>query len=159
MDRKGHPIEYYPPCPASRMESTTHILKKLMETPAASTMLTYQSSKCSGVTQKTTTGKRLCRTKPSAAQVNQLISLLTLIFNFWSNSLLKSSSISSQSILSAKLLSQVLEWASANLSSAVPPKEPITVKITDVSDKPQVTEDEHLSISPPDATKVSSQAS
>jgi len=44
MDRKGHPIEYYPPCPASRMGSTTPILKKLMKTPAAPAILTYQSS-------------------------------------------------------------------------------------------------------------------
>ena len=104
MDRKGHPIEYYPPCLDSRMGSTTPILKKLMKTPAAPAILTYQSSKrkvARGVTQKTTTRKRLCRTKPSAAQVNQLISLLTLIFNFWSNSLLQPSSIAPQSILGA----------------------------------------------------------
>ena len=66
------------------------------------------------------------------------------------------SSIVSQSVLGAKLLSQALESASTNLSSVVLPKEPITVEITDDSNRPQVTEDEHLSISPPDATKVSS---
>jgi len=72
---------------------------------------------------------------------------------------LQPSSIASQSVLGAKLLSQALELASTNLPSVVPPKEPITVETTDVSNRPQVTEDEHLSISPPDATKVSSQAS
>ena len=85
MDRKGHPIEYYPPYPASRMGSIAPILKKLMKTLAAPAILTYQSSKrkaARGVTQKTITRKRLYITKPSAAQVNQLISLLTLIFNF-----------------------------------------------------------------------------
>jgi len=72
MDRKGHPIEYYPPCLASRMGSIASTLKKLMKTLAAPTILTYQSSKCKatqGVTQKTTTGKRLRRTKSSIAQV------------------------------------------------------------------------------------------
>ena len=69
------------------------------------------------------------------------------------------SSIASLSVLGAKLLSQALESISTNLSSAIPPKEPITVETTDVSNRLQVTEDEHLSISPPDATKVSSQAS
>ena len=64
------------------------------------------------------------------------------------------SSIVSQSVLGAKLLSQALESVSTNLSSAVPPKEPITVETTDVSNKLQVTKDEHLSNSPPDATKV-----
>ena len=68
------------------------------------------------------------------------------------------SSIASQSVLGAKLLSQALESVFTNLSSAVPPKEPITVETTNVSNRPQVTENEHLSISPPDATKVSSQA-
>ena len=84
MDRKGHPIEYYPPCPASRMGSTAPILKKLMKTLAAPVILTYQSYKrkaARDVTQKTITGKRLYRTKPSATQVNQLIFFLTLIFN------------------------------------------------------------------------------
>ena len=56
--------------------------------------------------------------------------------------------------MGAKLLSQALESVSTNLSSAVPPKEPIIVETTDVSNKLQVTEDEHLSNSPPDATKV-----
>ena len=56
--------------------------------------------------------------------------------------------------MGAKLLSQALESVSTNLSSVVPPKEPITVETTDVSNKLQVTEDEHLSNSPPDATKV-----
>ena len=56
--------------------------------------------------------------------------------------------------MGAKLLSQVLESVSTNLSSAVPLKELITVETTDVSNKLQVTEDEHLSNSPPDATKV-----
>jgi len=73
VDRKGHFIEYYPPCPASRMGSTTPTLKKLMKTPTAPVILTYQSSKCKatqGVTKKTTTGKRLCIIKSSIVQVN-----------------------------------------------------------------------------------------
>ena len=64
------------------------------------------------------------------------------------------SSIVSQSVLGAKLLSQSLELVSTNLSSVVPPKELITVETTDVSNRLRVTEDEHLSNSPPDATKV-----
>ena len=55
--------------------------------------------------------------------------------------------------MGAKLLSQALESVSTNLSSAVPPKEPVIVETTDVSNKLQVTEDEHLSNSPPGATK------
>ena len=31
LDRKGHPIDYHPPCPASRMGSTAHPLKKANE--------------------------------------------------------------------------------------------------------------------------------
>ena len=69
------------------------------------------------------------------------------------------SSIAPHSISGAKLLSQAFESASTNLSSVVPPKESITVERTDISNKPQVIENEHLSISPPDATKISSQAS
>jgi len=71
VDRKGHPIEYYPPCPASRMGSTAPTMKKLTKTPTAPTILTNKSSKCKvtqGVTQKITTRKRLCRTKSSIAQ-------------------------------------------------------------------------------------------
>ena len=45
-----------------------------------------------------------------------------------------------------------------NLSLANPPKEPITIEATNVPDRSQTTEDENLSTSPPDATKVSSQA-
>ena len=47
---------------------------------------------------------------------------------------------------------------STNLSSANPSKEPITIEITDASDRPKIVEDENLSTSPPDATKVSRQA-
>ncbi|XP_066333337.1 uncharacterized protein [Miscanthus floridulus] len=53
------------------MGSTAPTLKKLMKTLAASTILTYQSSKrkaTQGVNQKPTTGKRLRRTKSSIAQ-------------------------------------------------------------------------------------------
>ena len=64
------------------------------------------------------------------------------------------SSIVSQSIFGAKLLSQSLESVSNNLSSAIPPKELITVETTDVSNRLQVIENEHLSNSPPDGTKV-----
>jgi len=76
MDRKGHPIDYYPPRPASRMGSTAPTLKKLMKTQAASTIVTYQYSKrkaAQGTTQKTISGKRLHRTRPSSAQVEQFI--------------------------------------------------------------------------------------
>jgi len=54
------------------MGSTAPTLKKLMKTPAAPTILTYQSSKhkaTQGITQKNTTGKRLRRTKSSIAKV------------------------------------------------------------------------------------------
>ena len=73
LDRKGHPIDYQPPSLVSRIGSTAPSLKKLMKTHAAPTIVTYQSSKrkaAQGTTQKTTTGKRLHRTRPSAAQVN-----------------------------------------------------------------------------------------
>ena len=65
--------------------------------------------------------------------------------------------MASQSTLGAELLSQAFESASTNLSSANPPKEPITIEITDASDRPKTAEDENLSTSPPDATKVSPQ--
>ena len=48
-------------------------LKKLMKTHAASTIVTYHSSKrkaAQGATQKAVTRKRHHRTRPSAAQVN-----------------------------------------------------------------------------------------
>ena len=68
------------------------------------------------------------------------------------------STIASQSALGAELLSQAFESASTNLSSSNPPKELITIEITDASDRPKTIEDENLSTSPPDATKVSPQA-
>ena len=43
--------------------------------------------------------------------------------------------IASQSALGAELLSQALKSASANLSSAYPPKEPITIEATDFPDR------------------------
>ena len=73
LDWKGHPIDYQPPCPVSRIGSTTPSLKKLMKTHAAPMIVTYQSSKhkaVQGATQKAITRKRLCRTRPSATQVN-----------------------------------------------------------------------------------------
>ena len=76
LDRKGHPIDYHPKCPALRMGSTAPPLKKLMKTQATSTIITYQSSKrkaAEGTTQKTIIGKRLRRTRPSTAQVKQFI--------------------------------------------------------------------------------------
>jgi len=75
VDRKGHAIEYYPPCPTSRLGSTAPPLKKLMKTQVASTIVTYQSSKRKGA-QGTIIGKRLCRRKPSTAQVKQFILFL-----------------------------------------------------------------------------------
>ena len=68
------------------------------------------------------------------------------------------STVASQLALGAELLSQAFESASTNLSSANPPKEPITTKITNASDRPKIAEDKNLSTSPPDATKVSRQA-
>ena len=56
------------------MGSTAPTLKKLMKTQAAPIIVTYQSSKrkaAQGATQKTVTGKRLHRTRPSTAQVKQ----------------------------------------------------------------------------------------
>jgi len=60
--------------------------------------------------------------------------------------------------LGAELLFQAFESASTNLSSANPFKEPITIEATDVPDRSQTTEDENLSTSPPDTTKLSPQA-
>jgi len=60
VDRKGYAIEYYPPCPSSRMGSTAPTLKKLMKTQDVPIIVTYQSSKykaAQGVTQKTITRK------------------------------------------------------------------------------------------------------
>ena len=82
LDRKGHPIDYQPPCPVSRIGSAAPSLKKLMKTHAAPTIVTYQSSKhkaIQGTTQKAVTGKRLHRTRPSAAQVNNSYSSRTNI--------------------------------------------------------------------------------
>ena len=73
LDRKGHPIDYQPPCPVSRIGSAAPPLKKLMKTHAAPTIIIYQPSKrkaAQGTTQKTIIGKRLYRMRPSAAQVN-----------------------------------------------------------------------------------------
>ena len=53
---------------------------------------------------------------------------------------------------------EALKLAYANLSSANPPKEPITIEATNVPNKSQTTEDEHISTSPSDTTKVSPQA-
>jgi len=71
---------------------------------------------------------------------------------------LRPSTIASQSALGAKLLSHAFESASTNLSAANPPKDPITIEMTNASDRPKTTEDGNLSTSPPDATKVSPQA-
>ena len=70
LDRKGHPIDYQPPCLVSRIGSATPPLKKLMKTHAAPMIVTYQSSKHKAVqwtTQKAVTGKILRRIRPSAA--------------------------------------------------------------------------------------------
>ena len=82
LDRKGHPIDYQPPCPVSRIGSAAPPLKKLMKTHAAPTIMTYQSSKhkaVQGATQKVVTRKRLRRTRPSTAQVNNPSSYQTNI--------------------------------------------------------------------------------
>ena len=73
LDRKGHPIDYEPPCLVSRIGLAAPPLKKMMKTYDAPTIITYQSSKhkaAQGITQKTVTGKRHHRTRPSSTQVN-----------------------------------------------------------------------------------------
>ena len=75
LDKKGHSIDYQPPCLVSRIGSAAPPLKKLMKTHATSTIVMYQSLKCKavqGTTQKTVTRQRLRRTRPSTAQVKQL---------------------------------------------------------------------------------------
>ena len=75
LGQEGASIDYQPPCPVSRIGSTTPTLKKLMKTQAAPTIVMYQSSKrktAQGTTQKTITRKILHRMRPSAAQVKQL---------------------------------------------------------------------------------------
>jgi len=73
LDRKGHLIDYRPPCPVARLGSAAPSLKKLMKTHVAPLIMTRQSPKrkaVQGATQKATTRKRLRRTRPSVAQVN-----------------------------------------------------------------------------------------
>jgi len=117
------------------MGSTAPTLKKLMRTPAAPTIVTRQSPKrkaVPGVTQKATTGKRLRRTRPSAAQVNDSyfpqtdVQLSDPIFS-------QLSSIASQSALGAGLLSQALDSTPTKPLSADPQQEPISVEVTDAS--------------------------
>jgi len=62
--------------------------------------------------------------------------------------------IEAQSTLGASLLSQAFGSASANPTSVIPPKEPITTESTDASERPKTTEDENLSITLCDITKV-----
>ena len=107
LDRRGHPIDYQPSCPVSRMGSTAPSLKKLMRTPAAPTIVTRQSPKrkaVPGVTQKATTGKRLHRTRPSVAQVNDSYFPQTDV-QLPDPILSQLSSIASQPALGAELLS------------------------------------------------------
>ena len=80
LDRKGHLIDYQPPCPVSRIGSAAPSLKKLMKTHATPTIVMYQSSKrkaVQGTTQKAVTRKRLRRTRSSTTQVNNAYSSQT----------------------------------------------------------------------------------
>ena len=106
-----------------------------MRTPAAPTIVTCQSPKCKavlGVTQKATTVKRLRRTRPSAAQVNDSyfpqtdVQLFDPIFS-------QLSSIASQSASGAGLLSQALDSSPTKPLSANPQQESILVEVTDAS--------------------------
>ena len=106
-----------------------------MRTPAAPTIVTRQSPKrkvVPGVTQKATTGKRLRRTRPSAAQVNDSyfpqtdVQLSDPIFS-------QLSSIASQSALGAELLSQALDSTPTKPLSTDPQQEPILMEVTDAS--------------------------
>ena len=117
------------------MGSTAPSLKKLMRTPAAPTIVTRQSPKRKavlGLTQKATTRKRLRRTRPLAAQVNNSyfpqtnVQLSDPIFS-------QLSSIASQSALGAGLLSQALDSTPTKPLSADPQQEPISVEVTDAS--------------------------
>ena len=84
------------------------------------------------VTQKATTRKRLCRTRPSAAQVNDSyfpqtdVQLSDPIFS-------QLSSIASQSASGAGLLSQALDSSPTKPLSVDPQQEPISVEVTDAS--------------------------
>ena len=105
LDRRGNPIDYQPSCPVSRMGSTAPSLKELMRTPTAPTIVTRQSPKHKAVLGvKATTRKRLRRTRPLAAQVNNSyfpqtdVQLSDPIFS-------QLSGIASQSALGAGLLS------------------------------------------------------
>ena len=95
------------------MGSTAPLLKKLMRTHATPTIMTCQSPKrkaVQGATQKATTGKRLHRARPSAAQVNDPnfprtdVQLPDPILSQLSN-------ITSQPPLGAELLSQAFDSA------------------------------------------------
>ena len=111
LDRRGHPIDYQPSCLVSRMGSTAPSLKKLMRTPAAPTIVTRQSPKrkvVRGVTQKATTGKRLHRIRPSAAQVNDSYFPQTGV-QLSDPIVSQLSSIASQSASGVGLLSQALD--------------------------------------------------
>jgi len=101
-----------------------------MRTHAAPMIMTCQSPKrkvAPGATQKATTGKRLRRTRPSAAQVNdshfpQTDIQFLIPFSSWL------SSIASQSALGAGQLSQALDPSPTEPSSQ---EKPISVEATD----------------------------
>ena len=127
------------------MGSTAPSLKKLMKTQVASTIVMYQSSKrkvVQGATQKTTTGKRLHRMRPSAAQVNNSsfpqndVQLLIPFPHSYQP-------LHPKSVLGAELLPQAFDSASTRPSSADPQEDPILVETTDV---PKTTEDVSPSI-------------
>ena len=101
------------------MGSTAPSLKKLMRTHAVSMIMTCQSPKRKmvlGAIQKATTRKRLRRTRPSAAQVNDSHFPQTDVQFFipFSSQL---SSIASQSALGVGQLSQALDPPTTEPSS------------------------------------------
>ena len=85
MDRKGLAIEYYLLCPTLRLGSTAPPLKNLMKTHAASTIVTYQSSKCKaakGTTHKTITRKNAPQNETIICSSKIIHPLPKMIFNF-----------------------------------------------------------------------------
>ena len=113
------------------MGSTAPSLKKLMRTHVAPMIMTCPSPKrkvVPGATQKATTRRRLRRTRPSAAQVNDSHFLQTDVQFFLSHFYSQLTSIASQSTLGAGQLSQALDPSPTEPSSQ---EKPISVEATD----------------------------
>lgn len=143
VDRTGHAIEYYPPCPDTRMGSEAPSLKKMMKAPAALVIMTYQSHK-QRAARNVPTSKR-SKARHPAPKVSQPISFQKLLL--WlssSNSyfpLSQPSTTEAQAVLGASLLSQALRKTSSNPESANP-KESITTETTEVPEEAAVREDQ-----------------